>query len=199
MPGITSFYVLWICSHAYAIASNTRIKIDVCIDYTRPALAFEIEPITKSFTDIKAKGIRLRVLTEITADNISSCKQLSTLVDGLRHLDGIKGSFYINEAEYLAPEIFRLLRIAILEPCSHCLCATAVRTALNIKAKCILKQAIDKYKSKLETDDNLQCDFIAAWRSQHEPYNYTSDPLILTEVRYLLEKLRHSNRLNLFV
>ena len=63
----------------------------------------------------------------------------------------------------------------------------------------VLKQAIDKYKSKLETDENLQCDFIAAWRSKQEPYNYTNDPLIPIEVRYLLEKLRHSNRLNLFV
>jgi two-component system, OmpR family, sensor histidine kinase VicK len=77
-------------------ASNTKTKIDACLDYTRPALAIEIEPISKSFADIKGKGIRLRVLTEITADNISSCK----------HLDGIKGSFYISEAEYLAPAIF---------------------------------------------------------------------------------------------
>jgi two-component system, OmpR family, sensor histidine kinase VicK len=87
-------------------ASNTKTKIDACLDYTRPALATEIEPISKSFADIKGKGIRLRVLTEITADNLSSCKQLSMLVDDLRHLDGIKGSFYISEAEYLAPAIF---------------------------------------------------------------------------------------------
>jgi len=32
--------------------------------------------------------------------------QLSVLVDDLRHLDGIKGSFYINEAEYLALAVF---------------------------------------------------------------------------------------------
>src|SRR5437016_1050560 len=87
-------------------ASNTKTQIDACVDYTRPALATEIEPISKAFADIKGKGIRLRVLTEITADNLSSCKQLSILVDDLRHLDGIKGSFYISEAEYLAPTIF---------------------------------------------------------------------------------------------
>ena len=91
---------------ALRFASNTKSKIDACLDYTRPALAIEIEPIIKSFADLKRKGIRLSVLTEITADNISSCKQLSILVDDLRHLDGIKGSFYISEAEYLAPAIF---------------------------------------------------------------------------------------------
>jgi two-component system, OmpR family, sensor histidine kinase VicK len=84
-------------------ASNTKTKFDACLDYTRPAL---VVAIGKSFADIKGKGIRIRVLTEITADNISYCKQLSTLVDDLRHLDGIKGSFYISEAEYLAPALF---------------------------------------------------------------------------------------------
>ena len=57
--------------------------------------------------EFKAKrGIRLRVLTEIGPENISSCKQLGVLVDELRHLDGIKGSFYISETEYLAPAVF---------------------------------------------------------------------------------------------
>jgi len=88
-------------------ASNTKTKIDACLDYTRPALAFDIESISKSLADIKAKkGIRLRVLTEITAENISYCKQLTVFVDEIRHLYGIKGSFYISEREYLAPAIF---------------------------------------------------------------------------------------------
>ena len=78
----------------------------MCIDYTRPALAIEIEKIDKSFANIKTKGIRVRVLTEIFTDNVSYCKRLSALVHELRHLDGIKGSFYLSEAEYLAPAIF---------------------------------------------------------------------------------------------
>jgi hypothetical protein len=60
--------------------SNAKTKIDSCIDNTRPALTFNIESISKSLADIKAKkGIRLRVLTEITPENISSCKQLGVL------------------------------------------------------------------------------------------------------------------------
>ena len=42
-------------------ASNTKTKIDACVDNTRPALAIDIESISKSLADIKAKrGIRLR-------------------------------------------------------------------------------------------------------------------------------------------
>ena len=49
-----------------------------------------------------------RFITEITNDNISYCKELITLVDELRHLDGIKGNFYVNETEYLAPTHFMI-------------------------------------------------------------------------------------------
>src|ERR687890_2371907 len=75
------------------------------MNYTRPPLAILIEPIKKAFLDAKSRGIRLRYLTEITKDNIAYCKELAIIVDELRHLDGIKGSFMISEIEYLAPLI----------------------------------------------------------------------------------------------
>ena len=75
------------------------------MNYTRPPLAILIEPIKKAFLDAKSRGVRLRYLTEITKDNIDYCKVLTTIVDDLRHLDGIKGNFMISEMEYLAPLI----------------------------------------------------------------------------------------------
>ena len=51
----------------------------------------------------KSKGVKLRYVTEITDDNIGYCKELIKLVNELRHLDGIKGNFYISETEYIAP------------------------------------------------------------------------------------------------
>src|SRR5215469_1099916 len=82
---------------ALKFISNAKATIDACVDNTRPALAFDIESISKSLADIKVKrGIRVRVLTEITSENISYCKQLAVLVDELQHTDGIKGSFYVS-------------------------------------------------------------------------------------------------------
>ena len=75
------------------------------MNYTRPQLAIEIEPIKKAFFDAKSRGVKIRYLTEIT-ENISYCKELMKIVDELRHLDGIKGNFMISESEYLAPEVF---------------------------------------------------------------------------------------------
>jgi hypothetical protein len=44
-------------------ASDAKTEIDAFLDYTRPVLAFDIESITKSLADIKAKsGIGLTVL-----------------------------------------------------------------------------------------------------------------------------------------
>jgi two-component system sensor histidine kinase VicK len=86
--------------------SNTIYRIDACVDYTRPYLAIEINQLRDAFLDAKTRGVKIRYLTEITKDNLRYCKELVSLVSELRHLDGIKGSFYINEQEYAAPATY---------------------------------------------------------------------------------------------
>jgi two-component system, OmpR family, sensor histidine kinase VicK len=77
--------------------SKTRGKIDTCMNYTRPPLAIEIDTIKKAFIDAKNRGVKLRYLTEITSENISYCRELTSIVDELRHLEGIKGNFMLSE------------------------------------------------------------------------------------------------------
>src|SRR6478672_11779665 len=81
-------------------------KIDACVDQTRPSLIIDIDILKQAFVVVKKRGIKLRHITEITKDNLSYCKQLLTMVDELRHLDGIKGNLYLSESEYLAPATF---------------------------------------------------------------------------------------------
>ena len=80
--------------------------IYACVDQTRPSLTIDIIILRKAFLDAKNRGVKLLYITEITRDNLSYCKQLITIVDELRHLDGIKGNFYISETGYLAPATF---------------------------------------------------------------------------------------------
>jgi two-component system, OmpR family, sensor histidine kinase VicK len=75
------------------------------MNYTRPPLAVTIDPIRGAFSDAKKRGVKLRYLTEISKDNTSFCKEIISLVDEMRHLDGIKGNFMLSESEYLAPII----------------------------------------------------------------------------------------------
>jgi two-component system, OmpR family, sensor histidine kinase VicK len=85
---------------------ETDYIVDACVDYTRPSLAINIPTLRKAFLNAKKRGVRLRYATEITRDNISHCKRLLSMVDELRHLDGIEGNFYISEKAYLAPATY---------------------------------------------------------------------------------------------
>jgi two-component system, OmpR family, sensor histidine kinase VicK len=48
--------------------------------------------------------VKYRYITEITKDNLPYCKELAQYVE-LRHLDGIRGNFAINESEYVATAV----------------------------------------------------------------------------------------------
>jgi two-component system sensor histidine kinase VicK len=83
--------------------SNAKSRIDACIDYTRPSLTIEIEEIKKVFLDAKSRDVKLRYVTEVTDDNVVYCKELLKMVNEFRHIEGIKGNFYVSEIEYIAP------------------------------------------------------------------------------------------------
>jgi two-component system, OmpR family, sensor histidine kinase VicK len=82
---------------------NQTNKIHVCVDRTRPSLMTEIAVLKEAFVAAKRRGVKLRFITEITKNNLSYCKHLLTMVDELRHLDGIKGNLYLNEMGCFSP------------------------------------------------------------------------------------------------
>jgi signal transduction histidine kinase len=83
--------------------NQTNKTVYACVDQTRPILTLDILVLKKAFEDAKRRGVKLMYVTEITKDNLSYCKQLMEMTHELRHLDGIKGNFYISESGYLAP------------------------------------------------------------------------------------------------
>ena len=78
----------------------------ICVDQTRPILTLNTATLKEAFIRAKKRGVKVRYITEITEDNLTYCKQLLTMVDELRHLDGFRGNFYLSESSYLAPTIF---------------------------------------------------------------------------------------------
>lgn len=83
--------------------SNANSRIDACVDNTRPSLAIEIKQLKSFFVNARKRGVKFRYVTEITQENIRYCKELTKMIDDLRHLDGIKSNFYVSESEYIAP------------------------------------------------------------------------------------------------
>jgi two-component system sensor histidine kinase VicK len=77
-------------------------KIDSCGDYKAPSLILEVRQYKKLLSDIKAKGIQLRYITDITKDNIHYCKEMLKFAKEVRHLAGMRANFSVSETEYMA-------------------------------------------------------------------------------------------------
>jgi two-component system, OmpR family, sensor histidine kinase VicK len=86
--------------------NQTNNVVYACVDQTRPILTLDILVLKKAFEDAKKRDVKLMYVTEITKENLSYCKQLMEMTYELRHLDGIKGNFYISETGYLAPATY---------------------------------------------------------------------------------------------
>src|SRR6476646_5984498 len=69
-------------------------ELDGYVDYSEVSMHIELEAIYNFHVQLKRKGIRLRVVTEVTLDNISYVKKLME-VSEVRHLAGVKCNFDI--------------------------------------------------------------------------------------------------------
>ena len=50
----------------------------------------------------RQRGCTIRLITEITQDNLQYCKELMAgVVDELRHLEGLIGGIAVNDSEYI--------------------------------------------------------------------------------------------------
>src|SRR2546430_6155240 len=79
--------------------SLTEYRIDSCIDKSNPKTIITTEPIVNGIIEHNKRGIKSRVITEVTKDNILYCRELMKLSIELRHLDDIKGNFSISDGE----------------------------------------------------------------------------------------------------
>lgn len=79
---------------------HVKERMDTCADSSTPISLLKVEPMFRRLTELKARGVRLRLITEITKDNISYCKELMK-IEEVRHMDEMKGNFaVIDGREY---------------------------------------------------------------------------------------------------
>lgn len=83
------------------LVSKSKTVIDIYGNYKMLPLVIRDELFTKALSDAKSRGVRLRLIIEITKENIIYCKELMGIVE-LRHLNGLKGNFILNEREYIS-------------------------------------------------------------------------------------------------
>lgn len=80
------------------LISQSKTRVDVCCSYKVQSLAIREKFFRKAIVDAKKEGLEFRIIMKITKDNISYCRNLMKIVE-LRHLDGLKGNFLLNEKE----------------------------------------------------------------------------------------------------
>jgi two-component system sensor histidine kinase VicK len=85
-----------IISRSLEVMSKIRATYDLCLDITGAYVILETEPIKKAYFELKNRGVKIRIITEITTTNIFYCKEMTRIGD-VRHLEGIKGNFVIAD------------------------------------------------------------------------------------------------------
>jgi len=67
---------------------NAKEKMDLFGDRNGPSIIMRFDVYRNNHIDIIGMGDKIRLITEITKNNINYCKALMRIVTELRHLDG---------------------------------------------------------------------------------------------------------------
>ncbi len=86
-----------ISSKSWEVLSRAKQRSDYCHDSKSASFLVGNERYFQMIKQLRDRGIKQRFVTEVTAENIRSCKELNMYVD-LRHLEGVKGNFGIVDS-----------------------------------------------------------------------------------------------------
>jgi two-component system sensor histidine kinase VicK len=85
---------------------NAKESIEVCVDPASVFVIVSFPPYLQGCLDAKQRGVAIKIVTEITTENVDYCKQMMKFAE-VRHIDGIKGNFGVTETEYIASAILQ--------------------------------------------------------------------------------------------
>ncbi len=111
------------------ILDSTRETIEGCIGKEEVEMHVSHETLWNALTALKHKGVKIRIVTQVTSDNLEFCKKFTEAVE-LKHLDGIQSSFGISDGKWLLEHVVSLDEY----PLSHAI-LTDIRKLVGIKRK----------------------------------------------------------------
>jgi two-component system sensor histidine kinase VicK len=89
-----------------AFLRNAKESIEVCIDPASVFVVVSFPPYLQGYLDARGRGVAIKIVTEITPENVDYCKQIMKFAE-LRHIAGIKGNFGVTETEYITSAILQ--------------------------------------------------------------------------------------------
>jgi two-component system, OmpR family, sensor histidine kinase VicK len=87
--------------HIISFWNRAKTTMNVAADISWPILAIQEPRFREIITDAYARNIRIRVITDITKDNIEHCKQLTQYCE-LYHSERTKGNLAVSDTEYVS-------------------------------------------------------------------------------------------------
>ena len=74
----------------------TKHTIDSCFDVLLPSTLMNAQQVANASMNLKKGGVKARVITEITKDNLDYCKEILKMAE-VRHLDEVKGMYVLSK------------------------------------------------------------------------------------------------------
>jgi hypothetical protein len=84
---------------------NAKHFVNWVTDENHPKVESQIDWLEKEIDTARRRGIKCKIITDITRDNVIRCKRLMNRTDEIRHLDGISVNFGVSDTEVVAMTI----------------------------------------------------------------------------------------------
>jgi two-component system sensor histidine kinase VicK len=88
---------------------NAKEKMDLFGDSNGPSIVMEFDVYRNNYIDMISRGGKIRLITEITKDDMNYRKALMRIVTELRYLDGLIGGIAVSESEYISTTTLRFI------------------------------------------------------------------------------------------
>jgi two-component system, OmpR family, sensor histidine kinase VicK len=152
--------------------SWVKEELDGCVESTEIAMNVTLDAIWNGYAQLKKKGVILRVVTEVTPDNISYVRKLMELFE-VRHLKGVKSNFgMVDRRECLLYSIShedQSLSHAIITN------AKALVEAQYFLFKTLWNNAIPAQEKIREIGEGIKPPFTETLRDVHEIQRFVFD------------------------
>ncbi len=88
------------------IVSKCKSELLLYGDKNLPSVILEISSYRESLTSLKNSNVKIKLLTEVTTDNLKYCKQfIKDFGAEIRHLKGIRGNFALTGESYITMNV----------------------------------------------------------------------------------------------
>jgi two-component system, OmpR family, sensor histidine kinase VicK len=81
---------------------NVKVGMDLFGEKNGPSIIMEYDVYRNNYIDVIKRRGKIRLITEITKENLHYCKELRKIVTEMRHLEGLVGGISVSESEYMS-------------------------------------------------------------------------------------------------